>query len=100
VIGAGTAEDPGGDFHMSCWIEAPDSGAALEWGYVLLGDFCRHRYASAADGTRHDGAPLRRGEIVDDPKSLVTAAQWDIPVCRVGEIPVWDQPWRRSNARR
>ena len=33
VIGAGTPENPGGDFGVNCWIEAPDKGAALEWGY-------------------------------------------------------------------
>ena len=95
--GAGTPEDPGGDFQMSCWIEAPDQLAALEWGYVLLGDYCRARVEHVGDDAAYDGSPIRRGEIIEDTKTLAEAADWKIPICRIGELPAWDRPWRRSN---
>jgi hypothetical protein len=69
VMGAGTPENPGGDFGMHCWIEAPDKETALEWGYVLLGDYFKARYAQSADGYRHDGSPIREGHIIEDPET-------------------------------
>jgi hypothetical protein len=80
AIGAGTPENPGGDFEMSCWIEASDKAAALEWGYVLLGDYCKVRYAHSADGHRHDGSPIREGEIIEVPR--------DYHRCRGLEHPI------------
>ena len=100
VIGAGTPENPGGDFDMNCWIEAPDKEAALEWGYVLLGDYFKARYAHAADGYRHDGSPIREGEIMQAPETTAAAEHWNLPSCRIGEIPEWREPWRLSNIRR
>jgi hypothetical protein len=97
VIGVGTPENPGGDFSMYCWIEAPDKASALEWGYVLLGDYCKARYARSRDGFRHDGSPKREGEIVEDQETLLRAEDWAIPCCRVGEMPEWREPWRHSN---
>jgi hypothetical protein len=97
-IGAGTPENPGGDFSMSCWIDALDQESALEWGHVLLGNYCMERYSESADGHRHDGSPIREGEIVNDPELITIAMGWNIPSCRVGEIPVWLEPWRISNA--
>jgi hypothetical protein len=99
-LGAGTPGDPGGDFDMNCWIEAPDKEAALEWGYVLLGDYCKARYAHSADGHRHDGAPIREGEIIEDPETVTAAEHWNIPSCSIGEVPEWKEPWRHSNTRR
>jgi hypothetical protein len=99
-LGAATPENPGGDFDMSCWMEAPDKRAALEWGYVLLGDYCKARYAHATDGHWHDGSPIRQGEIVEDPETIAAAAHWNIPSCRIGELPEWYAPWRLSNIRR
>lgn len=98
-IGAGTPENPGGDFEMNCWIDSPDKNVALEWGHVLLGDYFKARYANSADGCRHDGSPIKRGEIVDDPRILAAATHWSIPACRIGEIPEWRKPWRLSNIR-
>jgi hypothetical protein len=98
-IGAGTPEEPGGDFDMHCWIEAPDKAAALEWGFILLGDYCKARYAYSADGHRHDGSPIQDGEIVEDPGALAAAVHWGIPACSVGEVPKWREPWRVSNIR-
>ncbi len=100
VLGAGTPENPGGDFDMNCWIEAPDKKTALEWGHVLLGDYCKARYANSADGHRHDGSPIVEGEIVEDPELIAEAGHWKIPSCRIGEIPEWHEPWRLSNIRR
>jgi hypothetical protein len=99
-LGAGTPEDPGGDFDMHCWIEAPDKAAALEWGHVLIGSYCNARYAQSVDGYRHDGSPIDKGEIIEDPQALAAAAHWDIPTCTVGEVPRWREPWRVSNIRR
>ena len=96
-IGAGTPENPGGDFDMYCWIEAPYKEAALEWGYVLLGDYFKARYAQSADGYRHDGSPIREGEIIEDPEIIARTERWNIPSCRVGEVPQWREPWRLSN---
>jgi hypothetical protein len=100
VIGAGTPENPGGDFDMNCWIEAPDREAALQWGYVLLGNYCQMRYAHSANRYRCDGSPVRRGEIIEDPETIADADSWNIPSCRVGEVPEWHEPWRFSNIRR
>lgn len=97
VIGAGTPEDPGYDFDMCCWIEAPDSESALKWGYVLLGDYFKARYSHSADNGRHDGLPISEGEIIDDPTFVASAERWNVPSCRVGEIPKWHEPWRISN---
>jgi hypothetical protein len=98
-LGAGTPENPGGDFSMFCWIEAPDKESASEWGYVLLGDYLKARYANSADGHRHDGSPIREGEIIEDPLTIAAAEQWNIPLCLVGEVPEWREPWRLSNIR-
>ena len=98
VLGAGTPENPGGDFSMYCWIEAPDPQAALEWGYVLLGDYLRARFSRSEDADLYDGAPVRGGEIVEDPELLAGAGGWAIPSCRLGQIPEWREPWRLSNA--
>jgi len=46
-IGSGTPEDPGTDFGMSVWIEAPDEQAALDWGHVVLADYVRARAKNA-----------------------------------------------------
>jgi hypothetical protein len=99
VIGAGTPENPGGDFDMYCWIAAPHKESALEWGYVLLGDYFQARYTHSVDGHRHDGSPVREGEITEDPEILARAEQWNIPSCEVGSVPKWREPWRLSNIR-
>jgi hypothetical protein len=99
VFGAGTPENPGGDFGMHCWIEAPDQRTALEWAYVLLGDYCKARYAHSADGYLYDGSPIRAGEIIEDPEQIAAAEHWNIPTSRIGEIPEWQEPWRLSNIR-
>jgi hypothetical protein len=98
VLGEGTPENPGGDFSMYCWIVAPDPQAALEWGYVLLGDYFRARFSRSEDADLYDGSPVREGAIVDDPELLARAGDWAIPSCRVGQIPEWREPWRISNA--
>jgi hypothetical protein len=100
VLGDGTPENPGGDFEMTCWIEASCKEDALQWGYVLLGDYVRARYARSADGHRHDGSPIREGEIVEDPETIADAERWNLPSCRIGEIPEWQEPWRLSNIRK
>jgi hypothetical protein len=99
VLGLGTPENPGGDFDMNCWIEAPDKEAALEWGFVLLGNYCKARYARSVGRHRHDGSPIREGEIVDDPETVAAAEKWNLPSCQIGEIPGWREPWRVSNIR-
>ncbi len=99
VLGAGTPKDPGDDFSMNCWIEAPNKSAALEWGHVLLGAYCRARYAHSAERHRYNGSPIRSGEIIEDPEILAAAEEWNIPSCRIGDIPEWSEPWRASNIR-
>jgi hypothetical protein len=95
-MGAGTPESPGGDFGMSCWIEAPDHETALKWGHVLLGDYYRARFARSEEAEFHDGSPIEQGWIVDDEQRLANAPS--VPSCQVGEIPTWDEPWRHHNA--
>ena len=100
VLGDGTKENPGGDFGMSCWIQADDESAALEWGYVLLGDYYKHRFAYSAPGT-YDGKPMRDGWIESDPEQLEDySSNYIIPECVVGEIPEWVEPWRNGNTER
>ena len=96
-VGSGTPEDPGGDFGMCCWIDAPDKESALRWGHVLLGDYYRARFARSEDAERHSGSPVEDGWIVEDEELLAKPPR--APECRVGEIPVWDEPWRDHNAR-
>lgn len=106
-IGEGTPEDPGTDFGMSVWIEAPSEQAALDWGQVLLADYvrARHRFedpgqdiesASLEDAGRTIGARRVEGWIEKDETSL-ERAKGRYPRCRVGEIPTWTAPWRHSN---
>lgn len=94
-MGSKTPEDPGGDFGMCCWIEAPNKEAALKWGHVLLGDYYRARFARSDSPC--DGSPVEKGEIVEDEERLANPP--NVPVCKVGEIPIWDEPWRGHNAR-
>lgn len=101
VLGNGTPENPGGDFGMYCWIEAPDADAALEWGYVLLGDYYKQRFAQTPEADHYDGAPLREGEIETDQEFLDELVnKYKIPECQVGTIPDWNEPWRMSNLER
>ena len=92
-MGSGTPEDPGGDFGMRCWIEAPDEAAALKWGHVLLGDYYRARFAHSDNARSFDGSPVEDGWIVNDDRLLADDPP-HVPSCRVGEIPVWHEPWR------
>jgi len=96
-VGSDTPEDPGGDFGMSVWIEAPDEQAALNWGHLVLGDHIRARH-------RHDGSapeidPGGIEEWIEKDDAVLKGAEGRFPLCRVGEIPVWEAPWRRHNAR-
>jgi len=94
VLGAGTPEDPGTDFHMAVWIEADDETEALEWGHVLLRSYNKSRNqftGSIATGTASDGS------ITHDERVLEFANTEQYPKCRVGEIPTWNAPWRHSN---
>jgi hypothetical protein len=97
-LGDGTPENPGGDFGMCCWIEAASELEALEWGYVLLGNYYQARFARSPDSANYDGSPIREGQIETDPEQLAWAQeQPGFPVCRVGEIPNWQEPWRPFN---
>jgi len=95
-IGRGTPEDPGTDFGMSVWIEAPDEQAALGWGRRVLADYVIARY-------RHEdeGAVIEPGAIegwVEKDEGALKRAEGRYPRCRVGEIPNWQSPWRHDNA--
>ena len=97
-MGSGTPEDPGGDFSMSVWIDAPDEHAALVWGYRLLGDYYRARFQHAEDASHCDGRPIEEGYIEKDPEVLARAqAVYDYPAGRVNEVPNWREPWRDHN---
>jgi hypothetical protein len=94
-IGSGTPEDPGTDFGMSVWIEAPDEQAALEWGHLVLADYVRARY-------RHDGSArdVDSGGIegwIEKGETALKNAEGRFPQCHVGEIPTWQAPWRDYN---
>jgi hypothetical protein len=97
-IGEGTPHDPGGDFSMFCWIEAPNHEEALAWGHVLLGDYHQKRFAHSEDADRYDGTPVVDGEIETDQATLADMARkFVIPECVVGAIPEWDAPWESCN---
>ena len=50
---------------------------------------------------QHGQAPRRlEGWIEEDESALEQARGCGYPECRVGEIPVWDEPWRLDNARK
>jgi len=93
-LGRGTPEDPGGDFSMSCWIDAPDKEAALAWGHVLLGDYYRARFAYAPERERYTGSPLEEGEILEPDDLSYDMFKGTEYACSVGEIPTWRAPWR------
>lgn len=96
-LGSGTPEDPGGDFGMYCWIDAQDEAEALEWGYALLGDYMKHRFAHSNPGA-YDGTPVNAGEIEADPDVIADIEEkYRAPVSKVGEFPQWHEPWRLSN---
>ena len=65
----------------------------------MLGDYFKARFACSADGNRHDGSPIREGEIVEDPQRIAQSEKPNLPSCKIGEIPEWHEPWRRSNIR-
>ena len=94
-MGAGTPEDPGSDFSMSVWVDAADEEEARRWGRVVLQDYVRARYQPSGDEVTPEAY---EGEIVKDECWLQSAAQAGYPVCRVGELPKWVEPWKRDNA--
>ena len=99
-MGDGTPQNPGGDFSMHCWIEATTAEEALKWGHVLLGDYHQKRFAHCDYGEGYDGSPIIDGEIETDEEILASfARKYVFPECKVGEIPVWEAPWRTSNGK-
>lgn len=97
MLGAGTPNDPGGDFSMYCWIEAESADEALDWGHKLLGDYYRKRFAHSDSADLYNGEPIDEGEIETDQDTINDAHNWNLPVCRVGQFPNWDRPWRICN---
>jgi len=97
MLGAGTPDDPGGDFSMFCWIEADSPEAALNWGYRILGDYYRQRFAFSDSADIYKGDPIEEGEIETDENVINDAMTWGLPTCRVGQCPEWDRPWRICN---
>jgi hypothetical protein len=97
VIGAGTPEDPGGDFGMSVWIDAANALEASAWGKRVLEDYVRARYRYSDPDI--DPAQFE-GEIITDIESINYATDRGYPVCKVGQIPLWSEPWRHDNAPR
>jgi len=96
-MGSATPEDPGTDFGMCVWIEAPDEATAQSWGKVILTDYVRARFQDSEVA----GLPFsEEGWIEKDEKQLEEARLCDYPVCRLGEIPTWHEPWKRHNARK
>ncbi|WP_435015807.1 hypothetical protein TA3x_003360 [Tundrisphaera sp. TA3] len=95
-VGSGTPEDPGTDFGMSVWIEAPNEKAALDWGHLVLADYLRARFRhdDPVAGIASNGI---EGWIEEDEYARKEAAG-KFPCCRVGEIPTWDAPWRHHNS--
>ena len=108
VLGMETPEEPGTDFGMSVWIDAPDEEAAFLWGNHLLEDYRRARFrfvpreeSHGPEVTEHRPvAPRLEGWIEIDESILEMARECGYPVSRVGEIPEWIDPWRVHNARK
>lgn len=94
-MGDGTPENPGGDFGMSVWIEAPDEETASRWGKRVLEEFVRQRFRfsrNKADPAAYEGQIETSQEMID------WHSKREIPVCRVGEIPNWPAPWEHDGA--
>lgn len=96
-IGSGTPEDPGTDFGMSIWIEAPDEQAALDWGHLVLADYIRARYRHDNSATEIDPGGIEGW--IEKGETALKDAEGRFPRCCVGEIPTWQAPWRHHNAR-
>jgi hypothetical protein len=91
IIGDGTPENPGGDFGMSVWIDADDMIQARNWGKRVLEEFVRERFRQSdpdLDPSRYEG------DIVEDAVYEVGRT----PLCKVGEIPSWPEPWKHDRA--
>src|SRR4051812_33820050 len=89
-MGAGTPDDPGSDFGMCVWIDAPTEDEARGWGKRVLEDYVRARYAQSdpdLDPTRFEG------DIVHDRCQLEQAEAEGYPQCEVGQTPEWSEPW-------
>src|SRR6516162_2360001 len=95
-LGHGTPENPGTDFAMSVWIDAKDAGEARRWGKELLADYVRARFRHS----KHGFTPTDDDWIEEDEDALQRASLCDYPVCSVGEIPTWFEPWRDDNCRK
>ena len=90
-IGDGTPENPGGDFGMCVWIDADDVDQARKWGKRVLKEFVRERFRQShpdLDPTRY------AGDVVED--AVYEAGR--TPVCKIGEIPRWTEPWKNDRA--
>jgi hypothetical protein len=94
-VGAGTPEDPGSDFGMSVWIDAANEEEAKQWGRLVLHDYVRARFKHSEDHVVTEGYD---GEIVKSPWQLECAALANYPVCSVGQMPKWVDPWKGNNA--
>ena len=84
-----TPEDPGGDFGISFWIDAPTAAEAERWGKVALAAYVRLRYRFATDPP--DPASLQ-GQL-DEDAVCSEATNGTEMVCKVGELATWEDPW-------
>ncbi|HET6246776.1 MAG TPA: hypothetical protein VFE47_03680 [Tepidisphaeraceae bacterium] len=94
-VGAGTPDDPGSDFGMSVWIDAANEDEAKTWGKAVLHDYVRARFRYSNENVNTE---RYEGEIVSHPGWLQSSAECGYPVCRVGEMPTWFDPWKSDNA--
>jgi hypothetical protein len=94
-IGDGTPQNPGGDFTMCVWIDADDVEQARSWGRQILHQFVRERFRHSDPDVDPTGY---EGEIVEDAALLESRKREAIPVCKVGEIPQWTEPWKNFRA--
>lgn len=94
-MGDGTPQNPGGDFMMCVLIDADDVGQARWWGKRVLEEFVRERFSQSdpdVDPSRYEG------EVAEVAEMLQLGTNDDIPVCKVGEIPRWTEPWKHCRA--
>ncbi len=96
-MGSGTRKDPGGDYSFLCVIEAESEEEAFEWGHRVHGNFLQGRWQFT--DTPHDDRPCPLGEI-DSEENVeeLVAKHPEIAQCKIGEIPVWSEPWKNAHA--
>ena len=80
---------------MLVWLDASDVEEARRWGKRVLEEFVHARFRYAKPEV---DATVYEGEIDEDARFVEGTELAKIPVCKVGEVPNWPEPWRHCRA--